>query len=171
MKAASWILFILGTLLATAAGAHDPPMWGPFGGGIAMAVVGAMVLRRELARATGGGEDDDSISDLPGLKTALTDLTGHIAGLAALPQGQPDLREKLEGVLLDRLLPVVEARTFLQNAHGVEAYARVFTPLASGERCLNRAWSALADGNPAEAHIQLGRARGHMEVALKGWPT
>ena len=171
MTAIAWILFIAGTLLATATGAHDPPMWVPFGGGITLAVVGAMLLRR-LHAANGTGSDDDAgIRDLSGLQAALHDVTAHTAALAALPVGQPDLREKLDALLLDRLLPLIEARGFLANAHGVEAYAKVFTPFASGERCLNRAWSALADENPAEAQAQLLRAQQHLEAAEKGWPA
>jgi hypothetical protein len=170
MNAIAWILFILGTLLATATGAHDPPMWVPFGGGITLAVVGAMLLRRQRAASAGSSDSDAGIRDLPSLRAALHEVTAQTAALAALPPGAPSLREKLDALLLDNLLPVVDARGFLVNTHGVEAYAKVFTPLASGERCLNRAWSALADGVPHEATAQLSRAQQHLEAAEKGWP-
>ncbi len=169
MTALAWILFIAGTLLATATGAHNPPMWVPFGGGIALAVVGALLLRREIAAAGGRGDGDDGIRDLTGLRQALHGVTAQTASLAALPEGQADLRVSLETLLMEQLLPVVDARSLLANAHGVEAYAKVFTPLAGGERCLNRAWSALADGHPREAKTQLARAQAHFENAEKGW--
>jgi len=169
MTALAWILFISGTLLATATGAHDPPMWAPFGGGIALAVVGALLLRRQMAAAGGKSDSEDGIHDLAGLESALQGVTAQTAALAALPEGEAGLRASLEALLLDQLLPLVEARGLLANAHGVEAYAKVFTPLASGERCLNRAWSALADGHPPEAKAQLARAQAHFENAQAGW--
>ena len=169
MTALAWILFIAGTLLATATGAHNPPMWAPFGGGIAVAVVGALLLRRQMAAAGGAGDGEDGIHDLPGLQKALHGVTAQTAALAALPVGEASLRTSLETLLMEQLLPVVEARSLLSNAHGVEAYAKVFTPLAGGERCLNRAWSALADGHPIEAKNQLARAQAHFEQAEGGW--
>lgn len=169
MNYLAWTLFIVGTLLATATGAHSPPLWLPFGAGIALAVGGALLLRRQTAQQAGGGADA-RITDLAGLRTALHEVTAQTAALEALPEQTDDLLDRLEVILLEQLLPVVDARSILASSQGVESYARVFTPIASGERCLNRAWSALADANPAEARAQLGRARAHFEAAERGWP-
>lgn len=171
MNAAAWILFILGTLLATATGAHDPPMWLPFGVGIALAVSGALLLRRQNADAIGAGDGETGIRDLAGLQNALGMLTERTAALASTPTDTGQVRSQLESLLLEQVLPLVDARGFLANAHGVEAYARVFTPFASAERCLNRAWSALADGNPHEAKAQLHKAHQHFLAAEQGWPS
>ncbi|HCH62310.1 MAG TPA: hypothetical protein DFR83_05865 [Deltaproteobacteria bacterium] len=170
MNTLAWILFVAGTLVATATGAHSPPMWAPFGLGIALAVAGAMLLRRQSAKQAAGG-DADGIHDLSGLREALHEVTANTAALEALPDQTHDLLERVEALQLEHLLPMLEARSILASSHGVKSYARVFTPIASGERCLNRAWSALADQNPAEARVQLGRARGHFEAAEQGWPA
>ena len=171
MTIISWALFLSGTLLATATGAHDPPMWGPFSAGIVLAVLGALLLRRQEAAGGSGPSADAAITDLASLGTALRAVTAQTAGLATLPEGEPGLRDRVESLRLDHLLPVVEGRGFLARAHGIEVYAQVFTPLAGGERCLNRAWSALADGNPAEARAQLQRAQAHLEQAVAGFPA
>ena len=171
MSTLAWILFVVGTLVATATGAHDPPMWVPFAAGIALAVSGAVLLRRASASQAASGAADARIGDLPGLRQALHEVTAQTAALAALPEQTDDLLQRLETLLLEELLPVVEARGMLAGQHGVESYAKVYTPMASGERCLNRAWSALADANPAEARAQLRRAQGHFEAAEQGWPA
>jgi len=171
MNAAAWILFILGTLLATATGAHDPPMWVPFGVGIGLAVSGALLLRRQNADAIGASDGQTGIRDLSGLRAALGTLTTDTAALASSPSDPEAVRPTLESLLLEQVLPLVDARGFLSNAHGVEAYARVFTPFASAERCLNRAWSALADGNHHEATAQLQKAHQHFLAAEQGWPS
>jgi hypothetical protein len=81
------------------------------------------------------------------------------------------LKSGVEGVLLGRLMPIVSARLMLSAAHGIEAYAQVFTPIASGERCLNRAWSALVDGQPEVAGPEVVSARRHFATARTSWPA
>jgi hypothetical protein len=92
--------------------------------------------------------------------------------LEALAQRPVDdaLKLALEGILLDKLMPAVEARGLLLQAHGVEAHAKVFTPVATAERCMNRAWSALVDGVPEETSSELGKARAHLGSAVAAFP-
>lgn len=168
MNALSWVLFIVGTLVAAAAGAHSPPAWTPFGVGIALAVVGAVLLRRS-GGSVAGGSDGDGVRDLAGLKAALGELRASAQRVASTPaEGR---LAALEGLLTGPLVVVIGARTLLAQAHGVEAYALVYTPVASGERCLNRAWSALADARPDEAEAQVHAAVGHLDAALAAWPS
>ena len=106
MNYLAWTLFIVGTLLATATGAHSPPLWLPFGVGIALAVSGALLLRRQTAQQAGSGADA-RITDLAGLRTALHEVTAQTAALEALPEQTDDLLDRLEVILLEQLLPVV----------------------------------------------------------------
>ena len=58
-----------------------------------------------------------------------------------------------------------EARNALVQRFGLEAFANVMTQFASGERFVNRAWSAAADGYIDEVHASLERAQLHLEKA------
>lgn len=171
MKALGWILFLIGTLVASAAGARIPPSWMVFGGGAVLATVGAIVLRREMARAasTGSGKDG-AIGDLAGLRAALDGIDAAIQDTLRTADDE-GLKAGVEATLLERVIPVVEARLLLSSAHGVEAYARVFTPMAACERCLNRAWSAVVDGHPSESRAQASAARHHLAEAIRAWPA
>jgi hypothetical protein len=171
MKALSWALFVGGTLVAALCGVRLPPMWGPFAVGIVFAVVGAVLLRRQLAaEQAAGGSGAGAITGIEGLRAGLDGLIDDTAALAAITDADA-LKSGVEGVLLGRLMPIVSARLMLSAAHGIEAYAQVFTPIASGERCLNRAWSALVDGQPEVAGPEVVSARRHFATARTSWPT
>ncbi len=169
MKAMSWTLFLLGTLIAAATGAHLPPIWPLFAVGIALALVGAILLRRIAATGVGDG-DGEGIGSVPELQAALQGLHDTVVTLAAQEPGE-GMRAGLEQTLLESLVPALEARSLLASAHGVEAYARVFTPVATAERCLNRAWSASADGVPDEATSELSKAVAHLAHAIQAFPA
>ena len=170
MKAFGWVLFLVGTLVASAAGAKVPPSWVVFGVGAVVATAGAVLLRVHAARTIGGGDGVGGIRDLASLRAGLDVIEAGIVAAAA-SEGDEALKIAVEDAILERMIPVIEARMILAQAHGVEAYAKVFTPLASCERCLNRAWSAIVDGYPPEARDQMVAARAHLDAARGAWPT
>jgi len=104
------------------------------------------------------------------LRQALEEVVALSEAAERTTEG-PALKGEVEKILMEHLLPIVEARLMLVGSHGVEAYARVFNPLAAGERTLNRAWSALVDGNLNEAMPQIPAARRHFSEALAAWPA
>jgi hypothetical protein len=170
MKALSWSVFISGTLIAALTGVRLPPMWEWFAVGIVLAVAGAVMLRRQIAASQAAGGDEGGIRDLGGLRRGLDGLVAQTEALGA-ETDPAALKDGVEQVLMESLMPVVAARLMLAAAHGIETYAMVYTPLASGERCLNRAWSALVDGEPQFAGPQIKAARGHFEAAAGSWPS
>ena len=73
-------------------------------------------------------------------------------------------------VLIDQRFPdaldtFVRARQSLSHRFGLQAYADIMSAFASGERYLNRAWSASADGYVNEVIASLERARSDFESA------
>ena len=169
MKALAWTLFVAGTLVAAGAGAKLPPIWSAFGVGIALAVVGALMLRKQMAAEPGADKEVGGITDLAGLGTALEALATEVGALSEEGDAAA-LKTGIEAAQGGRILPIVEARMLLATAHGIESYAEVFTPFASGERCLARAWSALGDGHLAEAQAQVPVAAGHFGRAAAHLP-
>jgi len=168
MKIAAWLLFIAGTLVAAASGAKLEPLWVPFGIGIVVAVVGAVMLRRSQDPAGSVSEEQGGIKDLATLRTRFEGLVSQI-GDAREVEGDA-LKDVVEDALMEQLLPIIDARLLLAAAHGIEGYAGVFTPTAAGERCLNRAWSMLVDGG-GDPGAQVSAAHGHLERALAAWPA
>jgi hypothetical protein len=170
MKALAWSLFLVGTLVAAGAGAKLPPIWSVFAVGIVLAIVGAFMLRRQLAAEVGADGDGTGIADLAGLAGALGELAAEVDALADAPDGEA-LKAGIEAAQGVRILPILEARMLLASAHGIEPYAEVFTPFASGERCLSRAWSALVDGHLTEARGQIPMASAHFRRAVEALPA
>ena len=69
-------------------------------------------------------------------------------------------RARLDGIQATHLAAFVEARPELIGRYGIAGFARIMDSFAAGERTLNRAWSAAADGVlPASLEaLQLGMA-------------
>ena len=60
----------------------------------------------------------------------------------------------------------VDNRESISHAFGLQAYADVMSAFATGERYLNRCWSASTDGYVDEVHAYLGRAHAQFDEAL-----
>lgn len=58
-------------------------------------------------------------------------------------------------------------RESIGHAFGLQVYADVMTHFATGERYLNRCWSASTDGYIDEVHTYLTRANGQFQQALE----
>jgi len=61
----------------------------------------------------------------------------------------------------------VENRESIGHAFGLQSYADVMTHFATGERYLNRCWSASTDGYTDEVNAYLTRARDQFTQALE----
>jgi hypothetical protein len=70
--------------------------------------------------------------------------------------------ERLQKEDLERLLG---SGPRLQIKYGIGPFAEIFTPLAGGERRLNRLWSTLVDRHWPEAVSSIDAAVGHLEDA------
>ena len=64
----------------------------------------------------------------------------------------------LDATLIDDLNTFAQAREAVIHTHGLARYADVMDAFAAGERALNRAWSASADGYIDEVWACLERA-------------
>ena len=69
-----------------------------------------------------------------------------------------DVRHRIDEFFPDDLNTFVEARESIAHSYGLAAYADVMNAFAAGERCLNRVWSASADGYVDEVNEYLEKA-------------
>lgn len=65
------------------------------------------------------------------------------------------MHRTIDEVLVEDLREFAEARESITHLHGLEAYADVMSSFATGERYLNRVWSASADGYVDEVALYM----------------
>lgn len=68
---------------------------------------------------------------------------------------QKAIQDKIEDIQLNNLVPFAEARHQFQHDYGLVNFADFFSDFATGERNINRAWSALVDGYMEETRQSL----------------
>jgi len=99
-------------------------------------------------------------ADLQVLRNAAADLADQVQavqnGLDGLEVA--DLHHRIDAIAVGPAADFDENCRALVDAYGMSAYARVMAVYAPGERTLNRAWSASADGHAEEACACVRRA-------------
>jgi len=158
MRGASQTLFLAGCLVAAYFLVERPNeiRWAPFAAAVAAAMVGIAGMRRSKpARPAGVG---------PGRQEPAAEaLAAVLAWLGTASRENPDnLAQRLDTEVKPHLREVEDGLGRLHDQLGLERYAQFMDGYARGERALNRAWSAAADGYAREAREQLGVA----ELAL-----
>jgi CRISPR/Cas system-associated protein Csm6 len=68
------------------------------------------------------------------------------------------LRDEIDAKLREDLRRFADARESLIHLFGLQTYADIMSSFATGERYVNRVWSASADGYNAEARDYIARA-------------
>ncbi len=139
----------------------------------ALAVI-AMVSGVALKRSdrAGSGSADDETSDIGLLKRHLRELSTVVDGLAerADELADQEISSALDPLFTDRCIPFVEGRQAIAIRHGIGTFTEVLSAFSSGERWLNRAWSAAVDRNVEEARLSLREAAPKLRDALAALP-
>lgn len=97
---------------------------------------------------------------------AVAALRRDVEGLDRAQQAT-EITRRVGDLQLTHLIAFVDARPELVGRFGIGGYARLMDPFAAGERQLNRAWSAAADGALAEALASLERGQEALAEALR----
>lgn len=143
----------------------DGVPWKEFSFGLGAALIGALLVRSTDEKRGGGM----LILNVQIIRSSLTMLSAKLRNLDPAKRerlGVFEIRHFIDRHLLHDLHRFLGARETLIYKHGLSDYARVMDAFAAGERALNRAWSASADGYVDEVNECLERARGRFEEAL-----
>jgi len=146
--------------------------WGWLGG-VLLIIAGAVLTRREQA-AEGRGEGT-ATGEQVYFPAYLSEIRARVEGIALqiadLPMDDdaPAVREALEDLYADWILPVVDSRAQFIAKHGIGPFAEYFSPFSGGERNLARCWSGLTDGHAVVAREALERAAGSFADAARMW--
>jgi hypothetical protein len=126
--------------------------WTPYLGAVVLGLVGVVMLRLSKQRATADGARQQA--GLDQLNRSLSQILVQVQGLAdALPEMTP---EAVVGWIDERCMApcqdFADQRNVLKDRFGLAAFGEIMSEFASGERFLNRVWSAAADGYMEEAY-------------------
>ena len=143
--------------------------WPWFAGSVAVCVVGIVLIR--IGNQDGPVDIQDqgkASASIDQLKSALEQAAAATAGvrksLAKLPPSR--ITAEIDDQIADHLRTFADGRDEITRHYGLEAFADVMTQFASGERAINRAWSASADGYFDEADECLERGEQMLQEAL-----
>jgi hypothetical protein len=167
MKAIGFLLLIGGFLLAAYSTAldTDATAWALFIPAALVGLAGVAVIKRD-ARGAARSE-----SVLSANRNELSESLGNIIkGLDDIVSrkdkiGVQALHGEIDRLLRADLRRFADARESMIHLYGLQTYADIMSEFASGERYVNRVWSASADGYGDEASAYLDRARAQFEHA------
>ena len=141
--------------------------WVWYGVSVVFCVVGIVVFKR-AANPEQQAEQEAMLS-LVDLSTRLTQLIGNLEGMIEsideLPPSQ--ITARIDEQLADDFREFADGRNLITTEYGLDVFADVMTQFASGERSVNRAWSAAADGYIDEAETCLKRGRDMLQEAQR----
>ncbi len=140
--------------------------WHYFLATIIIGAVGVVLVHRHERKNS--RSEKKLTMNLQDIKTSLTRVVENLSRLNAEKQSiDPyDMRHRIDELFSDDLTTFVEARESLSHAHSLQVYADVMSHFASGERYLNRVWSASADGYVDEITAYLDKAQMQFTEAL-----
>jgi hypothetical protein len=139
--------------------------WTWYGLSLVVGVIGVVLLRRS---------SKSSITESARVSEEYAILTGSLAELRQrigelktnLQKLDPhDVVEFIDEKCAEPFSDFADARNALIQRFGLPAFAEIMTQFASGERYLNRAWSAAADGYMHEASDSINRSHAHITRA------
>ena len=137
--------------------------------GLSAAVcIGGIVLIRAGKRES-VGKSEKTESSLKQIKAHLGDLvnnteTMHTNFKDYTPR---EILNYIDDVLHDDFRGFADGRDSITAEFGLEVFAEVMTNFAAGERAINRAWSAAADGYVDEAAVCVERGLAMLKSAQK----
>ncbi len=151
-------LFAIGTVIASVSGAHNPPFWNILTIGCVVAVIGTILVRWSLIQQNKTTSSSSASVDLAKHLEIIIQKLDHFIEDAQKHIPIEKMKETIESLQLEVILPVTEKTNELSVRLGIKNYAEVFSPYAQGERNLNRAWSCCADNHYEEMKLSLENA-------------
>jgi len=168
MKIFGYLIIALGFIAGALVSVLDElnVQWNYFMCAFAVGVLGVLIVRlsdRRISRS-----EEKLTANLQTVKTSLRNITENISHLNAEKQSINiyDMHKHIDELLRDHLAQFVTARKSLAHAYGLQEYAEIMSHFASGERYINRLWSASVDGYADEVAEYLNRAQTQFTEAL-----
>lgn len=132
---------------------------------LTVAAIGVVLLRMTARRGMGGPEQ--VIGTIEGLQENLKAVNGALFRFLESwsPEKVYDVHGWIDENLARDLAEFADARSALVREFGLRVYGQIMADFAGGERMINRAWCASADGYADEVEICLQRASSFLQNA------
>jgi hypothetical protein len=139
-----WLGFLAAAFVSTRQA--DVIAWGGYAAAAVVGVAGVVLLRRTAAAVVSHRETIRA--NIATLESSLARLVKNVSALNAARESTfvYDVHGRIDDELAPDLAAFAEAREAMIHGIGLQEYADVMDHFARGERALNRAWSASADG-------------------------
>ncbi len=164
-----WTGFFAGSLVAVqnlevAENKWATVNWTWYAAALAVGICGVVLLRLTKRQATTHAHKLED--DLGTLDSSTSTLMAKLADLRKQRDSVPvgAVLHFIDDELMPHIAEFVEARESLVHTYGMQQYADVMTDFAAGERNINRAWSASADGYVDEVWASIDRADSKMRA-------
>jgi hypothetical protein len=133
--------------------------WTLFALAVAVGAAGVALIRLSAHQQV--RSVDKVAANLTALGDSLENVVRHIDKLnQEFESIHPcDVHHHIDELFTDDLLRFSEFRHALSVRYGLTAYSEIMSPFAAGERLLNRAWSASADGYVDEVRTSLKKSQ------------
>jgi len=168
MKKLGYVIITIGFLAGAFVAVLDESrvQWSYFSGALILGAVGIILVH--LHEKKNSRSEKKLAMNLQDIKTSLTHIVENMTQLDAEKQSinAYDMRHRVDELFSKDMTTFVEARGSLAHVHGLQVYANVMSHFASGERYLNRVWSASADGYVDEIMAYLNKAQVQFTEAL-----
>lgn len=169
MKAIAYILISAGFLFAAYFSVLDTDLvpWTVVVPSLLVGLAGVAMI--QISKRARRRETDAVRSSIGKLERSLSRIVDHATQLDA-EKGSIDvydIHHRIDELFMTDLDVFVENRESIGHAYGLQEYANIMTHFATGERYLNRCWSASTDGYVDEVNTYLTRARDQFVQALE----
>ena len=156
--------FIAGALLSVVD--ELEVQWGFFVCALIVGAIGVVLVQSGKRQHT--KSEEKLTSNIQNIQASLSRIAENITQLNAAKDSinTYDMRGRIDELFSDDLAVFVQARESISHLYGLQAYADIMSYFASGERYLNRIWSASADGYIDEVNIYLDKAQQQFADAL-----
>lgn len=155
--------FLIGAFFATRD--VDRVAWGSF-----IPCAGVMFIGLVLVRASTAAAKNDEKAHSGGIDALERSVGNLVASISEMRANQDsidvyEVHGRIDSDLMKDIDTFVEARESMIARYGLQQFADIMSAFANGERNLNRAWSASADGYIDEVWASIQRAEARMREA------
>lgn len=169
MKTIAYLLITIGFLLASYYSVIDAEQvpWSKVVPALLAGLVGVVMIQvSNRGKRRSAHKVRSSISKL---EQSLASIVAKAEELDAQKESLDPyaVHHRIDELFMEDLDVFVENRETIGDAYGLQAYADVMTHFATGERYLNRCWSASTDGYIDEVQAYLSRATDQFKQALE----
>ena len=168
MKTIAYLLITISFLVASYYSVIDTEQvpWPKVVPALLVGLVGVALV--QLSNRGRRGSAEMVRSNLGKLEQSLASIVAKAENLDAEKESLDpyEVRHLIDDQFMTDLDTFVENRETIGDAYGLQAYANIMTHFATGERHLNRCWSASTDGYVDEINKYLTRAKNQFEEAL-----